>query len=70
MTSYAINEEIDSGTFSQDFPAGTPVEDNGTGRHYTVEENGSQRAISHEDYLRRAGVYLPEKQFPAKPQPK
>jgi hypothetical protein len=69
VTGYAINEEIDPRTFSQNFPAGTPVEDNGIGRHYIVEQDGSRRTISHHDFLRRAGIYVPEKQFPAKPQP-
>ncbi len=78
VTDYSINEKIDPSVFSHQFPPGTPVQDQrGLGkpgkpdglRHYIVEQDGSERAISIEDYFRfsalRASV---EKRAAEKPQ--
>jgi hypothetical protein len=76
VTSYAINEKIDPALFSQEFPPGTAVQENmnppspGTLRHYVVQHDGSKRMISHEEYLRLAGVYQREKEVRVKPQKK
>jgi hypothetical protein len=75
VTNYAINEKIDPAIFSQEFPAGTPVVDQldspaaRTIRHYVVQEDGSKRTITNEDFIRLAGlVDPPQKPAPAKPQ--
>jgi hypothetical protein len=75
VTRYAINEKIDPATFSQEFPAGTPVEDrtdptSTNFRYYVVQQDGSRRVISHDDYYRATGFLPPEKQASAKPQAK
>ncbi|HXY34340.1 MAG TPA: hypothetical protein VEI07_08940 [Planctomycetaceae bacterium] len=58
VTGYSINETIDPSVFSHQFPPGTPVQDQRGRdkpeglRHYVVEANGSERAISQQDYVR------------------
>ena len=60
VTNYALNEKIDSAVFSQTFPAGTPVqEESGSGaaqkiRYYVVQPDGSERAITHKDFIHLA----------------
>jgi hypothetical protein len=65
VTSYAINEKIDPAIFSQEFPAGTPVEDATSPkiiRHYVVQEDGSKRTITNEDFIRLTPSLDPPKQ--------
>ena len=62
VVKYELNEPIDPAIFSQQFPAGTPVEErSGSGvaqkiRHYVVQPDGSERSITFQDYLRLAQV--------------
>jgi hypothetical protein len=62
VTNYAINENIDPAVFSQTFPPGTPVvEESGTGaalkvRHYVVQPDRSERAITPEEFRRLTRV--------------
>jgi len=62
VVKYELNAKIDPAVFSQTFPAGTPVEERvGSGaaqktRHYVVQPDGSERAITFRDYLRLARV--------------
>ena len=76
---YAINEKLDPAVFSQEFPAGTPVDDASnatspaTTRLYVVQQDGSKRTISRAEFNRLAGVPEPpnpKRQVPAKPQGK
>jgi hypothetical protein len=68
VTNYALNEKIDPAIFSQEFPAGTPVEDQldspaaQTLLHYVVQQDGSKRTISREDFSRLTGSLDPPKQ--------
>jgi hypothetical protein len=61
VVKYELNKKIDPAVFSQSFPAGTPVqEEAGSGaarkvRCYVVQPDGSERAISPEQYDRLAG---------------
>jgi hypothetical protein len=60
VTRYAINEKIDPVVFSQQFPVGTPVQeqldkDRAKFRYFVVEQDGSKRAISKQEYARLAG---------------
>ena len=76
VTSYAINQKIDPGQFSHEFPPGTPVMDESrqppkllpTMRFSVVEPDGSRRTISQDEYLRM--LDSPTKNVPAKPQAK
>jgi hypothetical protein len=61
VTSYAINEKIDPAVFSQEFPAGTPVKDAAEFRYFVVQQDGSKRAISPQEYSRLAGFSDPVK---------
>jgi hypothetical protein len=79
VTGYAINEKLDPAVFSQEFPAGTPVDDASnatspaTTRLYVVQQDGSKRTISRAEFNRLAGVPEPpnpKRQVPAKPQGK
>jgi hypothetical protein len=60
VVKYELNKKIDPAVFSQSFPAGTPVhEQAGSGaarkvRCYVVRPDGSERAISPEQYYRLA----------------
>jgi hypothetical protein len=62
VVKYELNEPIDPSVFSQPFPAGTPVEDrSGSGRalkirYYVVQPDGSERAITHQNFSRLAKV--------------
>ena len=61
VVKYELNKKIDPAVFSQSFPAGTPVQEeagSGAGRKvrcYVVQPDGSERAISPEQYDRLAG---------------
>ncbi|HEV8003270.1 MAG TPA: hypothetical protein VGP63_25515 [Planctomycetaceae bacterium] len=71
ITDYAINEKIDPAIFAFDFPVGTPVEDKTSDSYYIVEQGGSQRAISRQQYFHVSRLYPPPKdQVSAKPQVK
>jgi|ERR1700733_7033663 hypothetical protein len=55
VTRYAVNEKIDPAVFSQQFPAGTLVDDRlhavrGAFLHYLVQPDGSKREISPMEY--------------------
>jgi hypothetical protein len=62
VVKYELNEKINPAVFSQTFPAGTPVQERvGDGaaqkiRHYVVQPDGLERAITLQDYLRLARV--------------
>jgi hypothetical protein len=67
VTSYAINEKIDPAVFSHEFPAGTPVKDAVEFRYFVVQQDGSKRAISPQEYFRLAAFSdSPTKQGPPK----
>jgi hypothetical protein len=60
VTSYAINETIDPAVFSQQFPAGTPVQeqldkDRAKFRYFVLQQDGSKRTISPQEYARVTG---------------
>jgi hypothetical protein len=66
VTSYAINEKIDPAVFSQRFPAGTPVQeqldqDAAKFRYFVLQQDGSKRTISPQEYARLAGFSDPAK---------
>jgi hypothetical protein len=71
VTSYAINEAIDPKTFSLEFPAGTPVQEQSPTakhKHYVVQRDGRKRPIPVNEFMDLAGfVVHHEKPIPAKP---
>jgi hypothetical protein len=77
LTSYRLNEKIDPAIFSHEFPVGTPVEEftdlnsPEKTRRYVVQQDGSKRSISYEEFRRLAGLGQPARNaVPAKPQAK
>jgi hypothetical protein len=67
VTKYTINESIDPGTFSHEFPAGTPVSDTTIPGCYVVQSGGSKKTISTEEFHRlRLSPVQPKAQVPTK----
>ena len=76
VTAYTINEKIDPTVFALDFPPGTAVvehlvPDAGKARKYVVQDDGSKRMITQDEYLRLRGLRdPPKKNIPANPRAK